>query len=388
MISPLLSLMSDQVASLQRIGVASCAVTGSTSTHDQLAIWQAAAEGTMKLIYMSPEKLQNKSILNKLEQLNERNRLSRLIIDEAHCCSQWGHDFRSDYKNLNILKLQFGNIPILALTATATSKVEQDVSNILNLKNCLTFRSSFNRPNLFYEVLPKKENFVESVQQIVDFIDRSKLNGKSGIVYCLTCKEADEVATELSKLGIRARSYHAQLENSNRESVQRNWMENSIEIVVGTIAFGLGINKLDVRFVVHHSISKSIEGFYQESGRAGRDGELARCLVLYRVADITRNSSMVFHLRNGLASLYALADLIDELTLCRRVGLAAYFDELFDRSQCNAMCDNCKASREVHEQDVTQLAAAILRIFNELDVCWFRDLRFRSVCTRVARISH
>lgn len=244
----------------------------------------------IKLLYVTPEKISSSArFQDTLDQLYANNYLSRFVIDEAHCVSQWGHDFRPDYKKLGILRKRFPNVPSMALTATATPRVRQDILQQLNLTRCKWFLSSFNRSNLRYQVLPKKGT--STLDDIRSFI-QTRPSTSSGIIYCLSRKECDEVAKKMCASGIRAAAYHAGLTDTERESRQKDWITNKVRVICATIAFGMGIDKPDVRFVLHYSLPKSIEGYYQEAGRAGRDGEIADCILYYNYGDMMRLKKM------------------------------------------------------------------------------------------------
>lgn len=217
------------------------------------------------------------------KMLADKNLLARFVIDEAHCVSSWGHDFRPDYKKLSILRERYPNVPLMALTATATPRVRIDILAQLNLKHCKWFLCSFNRPNLKYIVTPKKSaaTTMEDILQVI-----KKYRNSSGIIYCLSRNDCDKMAASLCSEGVRASSYHAGLPDTNRETVQKDWISEKVKVICATIAFGMGIDKPDVRFVLHYSLPKSIEGYYQESGRAGRDGEPSECILYYNNRDM------------------------------------------------------------------------------------------------------
>lgn len=245
----------------------------------------------IKLLYVTPEKISSSArFQDTLDQLNANNYISRFVIDEAHCVSQWGHDFRPDYKKLGILRKRFPNVPSMALTATATPRVRQDILQQLNLTHCKWFLSSFNRSNLRYQVLPKKGT--STLDDMRSFI-QTRPSTSCGIIYCLSRKECDEVAQKMCASGIRAVAYHAGLTDTARESRQKDWITNKVRVICATIAFGMGIDKPDVRFVLHYSLPKSIEGYYQEAGRAGRDGEIADCILYYNYGDMMRLKKMM-----------------------------------------------------------------------------------------------
>lgn len=219
-----------------------------------------------------------------MDLLYEKDLISRFVIDEAHCVSQWGHDFRPDYKKLSILRKRFKKVPLMALTASATPRVRSDILQQLGITKCKWFLSSFNRVNLKYVVVPKSSNTIEDM---VTFI-KSRYNSASGIIYCLSRKECEEISQQMSQKGIKSAPYHAGLSDKVRETVQKDWITNKFKVICATIAFGMGIDKPDVRYVLHFSLPKSIEGYYQESGRAGRDGVIAHCILYYSYRDMIR----------------------------------------------------------------------------------------------------
>ncbi|XP_039690404.1 ATP-dependent DNA helicase Q-like 2 isoform X2 [Medicago truncatula] len=358
-VSPLLSLIQDQVMGLTALGIPAYMLTSTTSKDNEKFIYKALekGEGDLKILYVTPEKIsKSKRFMSKLEKCHHAGRLSLISIDEAHCCSQWGHDFRPDYKNLGILKTQFPNVPMVALTATATQRVQNDLVEMLHIRRCVKFVSTVNRPNLFYMVKEKSSVSKVVVDEIAEFIQESYPNHESGIVYCFSRKECEQVAKELRERGISAGHYHADMDVNDREKVHMRWSNNKLQVIVGTVAFGMGINKPDVRFVIHHSLSKSMETYYQESGRAGRDGLPSECLLYFRPGDVPRQSSMVFYENSGLQNLYDIVRYCQSKRQCRRSAFFRHFAEPLQ--ECNGMCDICAFSCEVNEVDVSHIQAS------------------------------
>ncbi|KAL9350210.1 hypothetical protein Peur_057465 [Populus x canadensis] len=366
-ISPLLSLIQDQVMGLTALGIPAFMLTSTTSKENEKFIYKALekGEGELKILYVTPEKIsKSKRFMSKLEKCHNAGRLSLISIDEAHCCSQWGHDFRPDYKSLSILKTQFSNVPVVALTATATQKVQYDVMEMLRIPKCVKFVSTVNRPNLFYTVRSKSSVGKVVVDEIAEFIQESYSNSESGIVYCFSRKECEQVAAELRERGIAADYYHADMDVNAREKVHTWWSKNKLQVIVGTVAFGMGINKPDVRFVIHHSLSKSMETYYQESGRAGRDGLPSECVLFYRPADVPRQSSMVFYENSGLQNLYDIVRYCQSKRQCRRNAFFRHFAEPLQ--DCNGMCDNCAFLSEVMEVDVSRHAKVMVSLLQDM----------------------
>ncbi|CAI0441951.1 unnamed protein product [Linum tenue] len=337
-VSPLLSLIQDQVMGLTALGIPAFMLTSTTNKEVEKFIYKALekGEGELKVLYVTPEKIsKSKRFMSKLEKCNHQGRLSLIAIDEAHCCSQWGHDFRPDYKSLGILKTQFPGVPIVALTATATGKVQYDLMEMLRIPKCVKFVSTVNRPNLFYKVREKPSVGKEVIDEIAEFILESYSNHESGIVYCFSRKECNR------------------------------WSKNKLQVIVGTVAFGMGINKPDVRFVIHHSLSKSMETYYQESGRAGRDGLPSECVLFFRPADVPRQSSMVFYENSGLQNLYDIVRYCQTKRQCRRAAFFKHFSEALQ--DCNGMCDNCAFSNEIIELDYAVAIVSLLKDVLEND---------------------
>jgi len=353
-VSPLLSLIQDQVIGLSALGIPAYMLTSTTNKEVEKFIYKTLdkGEGELKILYVTPEKIsKSKRFMSKLEKCHHAGRLSLIAIDEAHCCSQWGHDFRPDYKNLGILKIQFPSVPMIALTATATSKVQMDLMEMLHIPRCIKFVSTVNRPNLFYKVSEKSPVGKVVIDEITKFISESYPNNESGIIYCFSRKECEQVAKELRERGISADYYHADMDIVNREKIHMRWSKGKSQVIVGTVAFGMGINKPDVRFVIHHSLSKSMETYYQESGRAGRDGLPSECILYYRPGDVPRQSSMVFYENCGLQNLYDIVRYCQSKRSCRHGAFFRHFGEV--PQDCNGMCDNCASTIEQKDIDVT-----------------------------------
>ncbi|XP_021932039.1 ATP-dependent DNA helicase Q1-like isoform X2 [Zootermopsis nevadensis] len=318
----------------------------------------------LKLLYVTPEKLaKSKRFMTKVQKMYGLGRLSLIAIDEVHCCSQWGHDFRPDYKFLGVLKGMFPDVPVLGLTATATSKITIDVQKMLRIQGCLVLKASFNRPNLYYEVRTKASSQEECLKELEELL-KTRYCDQSGIIYTTSIKDCEQLMHELRKRKLRVGCYHANLEAKFRSEVHAKWLSGEHQAVVATIAFGLGIDKPDVRFVVHHSLSKSMENFYQESGRAGRDGLRAECILMYRLSDVFKLSSMVFTQQTGRQNLYNIVEYCLDAYRCRRAIIASHFDEVWKSQDCNAMCDHCCNLKERKEMIITPFCQAFYQLIS------------------------
>ncbi|KAM3926523.1 ATP-dependent DNA helicase Q1 isoform 1-T1 [Leptodactylus fuscus] len=368
-ICPLVSLMEDQLMVLERLGVSATSLNAASSKDHVKWVHGEMIDrnSRLKLLYVTPEKIaKSKLFMSRLEKAYQAGRLARVAIDEVHCCSQWGHDFRPDYKTLGILKRQFPKAPLMGLTATATSHVLKDAQKILCVPRPLTFTASFNRPNLFYEVRPKPSSSNDFIEDVVKLIN-GRYKGQSGIVYCFSQKDSEQVTISLQKLGVRAGTYHANMEARDKTKVHTLWTEDKIQVVVATVAFGMGIDKADVRFVIHHTMSKSMENYYQESGRAGRDEQRADCILYSGFGDIFRISSMVVMENVGQQKLYDMVGYCQEMKRCRRVLIAQHFDEVWDSALCNRMCDNCCGKRNCEQVDISDYGRDIVKILRQAE---------------------
>jgi len=345
-VSPLISLMKDQVDALQMNGIAADLWNSTLSRDEVISVAKRARSGELKILYVAPERFAVAGFDTFLHTL----KLSLIAVDEAHCISEWGHDFRPDYRNLNLLRAKFPGVPVIALTATATEKVRDDIVKQLDLKKPEIFISSFNRPNLSYEVLPKKDSLHTVLSLLKDYRD------KSVIIYCFSRNDTEKLVANLKKNGIKAAPYHAGLNADVRKENQEKFIQDKINVIVATIAFGMGIDKPDVRLVIHHSLPKSVEGYYQETGRAGRDGLPARCVLLFSYADKFKHDYFI-RAMHGAEQRLAQEKLEHVISYgnhagCRRRFLLRYFDENYEPDNCEN-CDGCigRTFTEVFEDD-------------------------------------
>jgi len=335
-ISPLIALMKDQVDDLNARGIPAAAFNSTLDYRERTRIEMEMKEGRLHILFVSPEKCMQAGFLDTLASAPVR----LIAIDEAHCISEWGHNFRPEYRELARFRKLFPSAPVIALTATAIPEVRKDICQQLGLVRVREFVGSFNRENLTYRVIPKKNPLV----MLADFLCRHK--NEAGIVYCMSKKETEEIAYELRKKGFKALAYHAGLPRPVRADVQDAFLKNAAQIVCATVAFGMGIDKPDVRFVIHYDLPKTVESYYQETGRAGRDGKPAECLLFYSRGDYGRVRSMLEHDEGGERSIrIALKKLQDmtgycETTGCRHAFLLSYFGEIPDAGNCGS-CDNC-----------------------------------------------
>lgn len=360
-VSPLIALMKNQVDAIRGLssehGIAHFYNSSLTKTEAR-QVKEDVSSGITKLLYVAPESLTKEENVAFLKGI----KISFFAIDEAHCISEWGHDFRPEYRRLRTIIEAIDRVPIIALTATATPKVQEDIQKNLGMVGAKVFKASFNRPNLYYEIRPKKD----VKKEIIRFIKQHQ--GKSGIVYCLSRKKVEEIAELLQVNGINALPYHAGLDSGTRARNQDAFLMEDADVIVATIAFGMGIDKPDVRFVVHHDIPKSLESYYQETGRAGRDGGEGLCLAFYSYKDIEKlekflHGKPVAELEIGLQLIFEMVS-YSETAVCRRKQLLHYFGEEYTDDDCadTGMCDNCAHPKEKFEgkEDVKTLLEGIL----------------------------
>jgi len=342
-VSPLIALMKDQVDQLQAAGVAATYLNSTLSADEARSRLSGLHRGEWRLLYVAPERLMLDNWQANLKAWN----VTALAIDEAHCISEWGHDFRPEYRQIAKLRDLLPGVPVMALTATATGRVRDDIIKHLRLTGPHTFVASFNRPNLSYRVIPKDQ----PAKQIINFVRTRET--ESGIIYCASRATAERVAESLAGRGFLARPYHAGLDAAERSRNQELFLRDETRIICATIAFGMGINKPNVRWVVHHDLPKNIEGYYQETGRAGRDGLPGDCLLLFSAGDIAKQTHFLDEITNAHEQTIARAQLRQivhyaESSSCRRAELLDYFGEKFPLDNCGA-CDNCLEPRETYD---------------------------------------
>jgi ATP-dependent DNA helicase RecQ len=356
-ISPLIALMKNQVDAIRGFGesdsIAHFLNSSLTKTQSE-KVKRDVAEGRTKMLYIAPETLKKDETIDFLRSV----KVSFVAVDEAHCISEWGHDFRPEYRRIKQIVKEIDDVPMVALTATATPKVQLDIQKTLNMLDAKVFKSSFNRANLYYEVLPKGSK-AQTMKDLISFINKRK--GKSGIVYCLSRKKTEEVAEILQANGINALPYHAGLDAKTRAGNQDKFLMEDADVICATIAFGMGIDKPDVRFVIHYDVPKSLEGYYQETGRAGRDGKEGDCVLFFNPKDTEKLEK--FLKDKPVAEREIGTQLISEMAFfaessqCRRKSLLHYFGENFNADKCDKMCDNCRSPRETEEAADSLIAA-------------------------------
>ena len=358
-ISPLIALMKNQVDSIRSFGTEDGIAHFLNSSLNKAAAQQVkddVLDGKTKLLYVAPESLTKQENIDFLKGV----KISFYAIDEAHCISEWGHDFRPEYRRIRPIVSEIGKAPIIALTATATAKVQHDIQKNLGMQDAKVFKASFNRPNLYYEIRPK----VKPENQIIRFIKENE--GKSGIIYCLSRKKVEELAETLRVNDIKALPYHAGMDSATRSGNQDKFLMEEADVIVATIAFGMGIDKPDVRYVIHYDIPKSLEGYYQETGRSGRDGGEGKCITFYSHKDIDKlekfmQGKPVAEQEIGRQLLLDTASYA-ESAICRRIILLNYFGETLEEPCGN--CDNCLNPKEQVEakDEICRALKAILEV--------------------------
>jgi ATP-dependent DNA helicase RecQ len=382
-ISPLISLMKDQVDAAVDNGISAAFLNSTTDSDSRIDTMHKLRQNELNLLYISPERF----TLPGFQGLLKTFHIALIAIDEAHCISEWGHDFRPDYLSLSSLTDIFPNTPIAAFTATATRKVQEDITRKLRLRKPFFVRASFNRPNLSYQVLPK----ADYKDQIIKYINEH--SGQSGIIYRTTRKDVDELAKHLKARGIKALPYHAGLTDDKRQKHQEYFNRDKIQVIVATIAFGMGIDKSNVRFVMHVDIPKNMEGYYQETGRAGRDGEPAECILYFRRSDIFKIHYFIRQM-DSVEQKKAYDNLEKVLNFaqsdeCRRKNILAYFDETYPDSKCDN-CDIC--NNEVSKSDATvsaqKVLSAIQRTGNRFGAAHIVDVLVGANTQKVRQFGH
>ena len=381
-VMPLVSLIKDQTDHMARLAVPAACLVGEMTANQQNEIFSQVRNEKIRILFVTPERIvSSSSLMTLLDEMSGRNLIQRFVIDEAHCVSQWGHDFRDSYLELSVIRRRFPRIPILALTATATEFVMKDVLNQLGMspEKTVVIKGGLDRPNLRWEVREKKR----AIDEIVRIIKSDYSDKSSGIVYCWSKKDCEKVTADLTVNGISAATYHAGMSNTDRNNVQMSWMRNDVQVIVATIAFGMGVNKPDVRLVVHFSIPKTMEGLYQEQGRAGRDGLPARCIVFYDYNDKIKNEGLIRsgvhhsnpqHTASNIKSLLSVVNYCENNTKCRRTLFLKHFGDP-QTATCNEIpnaqfCDVCEkiqlSGAHVTEMDVTDTANQVVGFVESL----------------------
>jgi ATP-dependent DNA helicase RecQ len=357
-VSPLIALMKDQVDALQASGIAATFLNSSLAAGESRERLRGLHGDKFRLLYVAPERLMLSGFLSDLQKWN----VQLIAIDEAHCISEWGHDFRPEYRQISELREHFPNVPFMALTATATGRVREDIVTHLKLREPKCYVASFNRPNMTYRVIPKNKPY----DQLLNFLRARPKD--SGIVYCQSRKSAENVAANLFRDGVKAKPYHAGLTPKDRSDHQELFLRDDVRVICATIAFGMGINKPNVRFVVHYDLPKNVEGYYQETGRAGRDGLPSECILLFNAGDAVKQTMFIDEKPNPQERQIAREQLQQmvhyaECANCRRSELLAYFGEEFSADDCGA-CDNCLSPRETFDGtiDAQKFLSCVYRV--------------------------
>ncbi|EKM55793.1 uncharacterized protein PHACADRAFT_95968 [Phanerochaete carnosa HHB-10118-sp] len=375
-ISPLVSLMHDQVSALRAKGVKVACFVGDQTSEEANNVHQMLKTPRHRpaILYATPEKLdKSERLKNDLQALYEAGLLVRIVADEAHCIVTWGRNFRDSYKDFTWIRDRYPSVPVIALTATANKQAIQDIIARLRMRNCVQYAMSFNRPNLLYEV--RERGSVNVMKDDIARMINSQYRGKTGIIYYSSRDKCETFAKQLRKAGIVAEHYHASLPVSEKERVQQQWQAGHVKVIVATIAFGMGIDKPDVRFVIHCSLPNSLSDYYQETGRAGRDGLPSDCILYYHYSDAhfimrrareeaweRRNAD---HADNAIEHIRRVVQYCLNAVNCRRQQVLAYFDEQFDPEDCHDFCDNCKDKTPAIAVDVTEHAVRFVNLVQQ-----------------------
>lgn len=397
-ISPLISLMQDQIHHLQKRNIRADMISSRGSAKEKSDVLRTFAAGNLDLVYLSPEMVNKaQSIQRILARLYENNMLARIVVDEAHCVSSWGHDFRPDYQGMSMFKEKFPRVPMMALTATANEKVRLDIIHNLKMHNAVLLKQSFNRTNLFYRVIKKPSNVNEWLR---DYILNEQAR-KTGIIYCHSKQSCETTSEKLELYGIRCKFYHAGMDADERLKVQTDWQENRVQVICATIAFGMGIDKPDVRFVVHIYLPRTLEGYYQETGRAGRDGKQSECIMFYAYKDARALKGLIEKDRDlewstkemHLAKLRQVTQYCENVTDCRRRQVLHYFNEIFDPKLCKKNCDNCCSDVVSVTRDVTEHCANIVKLVqnihtDKVTVIYCQDIYWGSKNLKIMSSGH
>ena len=383
-ISPLIALMKDQVDGARANGIRAAFLNSSQNPDERDAVLRDLLSNSLELLYVAPERFS----LDHFRELLGRVRISMAVIDEAHCISEWGHDFRPDYLALSALVQLFPNVPVAAFTATATERVQQHILDKLALRTPLVVRASFDRPNLFYDICFKEK--VET--QLVSLLKKNQ--GKAGIIYRTSRKSVNDTAAMLQKKGFRALPYHAGLSDDDRKCNQEAFIRDGADVIVATIAFGMGIDKSNIRFVIHADLPKSIENYYQETGRAGRDGEPAHCTLLFAQGDIPKVRFFIDAMPDETERAKALGALVKVVafastSVCRRKTLLDYFGESYPHDNC-ASCDICLRTREAVDctREAQMLLSAIVRTEERFGATYIVDIVTGSANKKIRDFGH
>src|SRR3990167_5978465 len=400
--SPLIALMKDQVDGLLADGIPAVFINSSLSYEESAKRRRDLCSNAIKILYIAPERLVMPEFLQFLQGL----KVSLFAIDESHCISEWGHDFRPEYRQLKTLKEKFPDVPVMALTATATPRVQEDIISHLRLPECRVFKASFNRKNLYYQIRPKGHPYHQILQYLgtrravlfslrsMQAMPLSEAKNDSGIIYCQSRKTADSLAASLQSDGYRALPYHAGLTPEVRNENQERFIRDDVEIIVATIAFGMGIDKPNVRYVIHYDLPKSIEGYYQETGRAGRDGLKSDCILFFSYGDKFKIEHFILQKTDENEKQTALKQLREiinycEGNVCRRKLLLTYFGEVFDESNCGH-CDICLEPKERFDGTIAaqKILSCIYRTGERFGINYIVDVLTGSKNKKIAQNRH